>query len=122
MRCITRVAMSTPAQTVPSDLYGMFVGQLDPDALHRFTNSIDLISKRMPAGLKRVHLAFHCNGGGTGEGIALYNLFRAVPVELVLYNIANVASIGVIAFLGAKIRRVSLRGAFEARRRGTGSA
>ena len=91
MRFIIRAAMSTPAEPVPSDLYGMFVGQLDPDALHRFTNSIDLISKSMPAGLKRVHLAFRCNGGGVGEGIARCNLFRAVPVELVLYNIANVA-------------------------------
>jgi ATP-dependent Clp protease protease subunit len=103
---------SAPLQTVPADLYGMFTGMIDAPALQRFAANIDLASKGVPMGLKRVHLVFQSSGGGIGEGIALYNIFRAVPFELVLYNVGAVASIAVIAYLGAKTRRVSTYGAF----------
>jgi ATP-dependent Clp protease protease subunit len=105
------MASSAP-QTVPTYLYGMFTGTIDPTALQKFTANIDLACKGMPLGLQRVHIAFHSNGGGIGEGIALYNLFRALPFDLILYNVGTVSSIAVVAFLGAKIRRVSARGAF----------
>ena len=39
-------------------------------------------------------------------------LFRALPFDLILYNVGTVSSIAVVSFLGAKIRRVSARGAF----------
>jgi ATP-dependent Clp protease protease subunit len=103
---------SQAPQTVPTDLYGMFTGTIDPPNLQKFAANIDLACKGMPLGLQRVHIAFHSNGGGIGEGISLYNLFRALPFELILYNVGTVSSIAVIVFLGAKIRKVSARGAF----------
>jgi ATP-dependent protease ClpP protease subunit len=99
-------------QAVPSDVYGMFVGTIDPDGLQRFANSIDIASKGAANRLKRVHLAYHCNGGGIGEGIALYNLFRTLPLDLILCNVGTVSSIAVVAYLGAQTRMVSAHGAF----------
>jgi ATP-dependent Clp protease, protease subunit len=98
--------------TVPAEIYGIFAGLVDLAAVQKFSQAIDLSSKGTASGLKHVHLAFQCQGGGIGEGIALYNLFRTLPFELALYNIGTVASIGVVAYLGAKIRRISAHGAF----------
>lgn len=77
----------------------MFTGTIDPTALQKFTANIDLACKGMPLGLQRVHIAFHSNGGGIGEGIALYNLSRALPFDHILYNVSSIA---VVAFLGQR--------------------
>jgi ATP-dependent Clp protease, protease subunit len=105
--------MATSTQpTMPQDIYGIFAGPIDQPGLQRIAANMDLACKGQALGLKRVHLAFQSNGGGIGEGIALYNLFRALPFELALYNVGTVSSIAVISFLGAKTRRVSAHGAF----------
>ncbi len=90
----------------------MFTGMIDAATLQKFTSNIDIACKGVHLGLQRVHIAFHSNGGGIGEGIALHNLFRALPFELILYNVGTISSIAVVAFLGAKRRIVSARGAF----------
>lgn len=94
------------------DLYGIFTGKIDTQSLQKVAGNIALASKRLPMGLRRLHLAFQSSGGVIGEGIALYNLFRAIPFELFLYNVGTVASISVISYLGAKSRKVSAHGAF----------
>jgi ATP-dependent Clp protease protease subunit len=50
---------------------------------------------------------FQSHGGFIGDGIALYNFYRAFTTPLTLYNTGSVDSIAVIAFLGAKDRKVS---------------
>jgi ATP-dependent Clp protease protease subunit len=107
--------MTTPAiaaQNVPDEVYGIFTGSIDPTNLQKIAGNVATACKGIPMGLKRVHLAFQSSGGGIGEGIALYNLFRSLPFDLVLYNVGAVSSIAVIAFVGAKIRRVSTHAAF----------
>lgn len=89
--------------------YGLFAGNIDQQAVMRFHNAISLAS-RENAG--HVHLLFQCSGGIVGDGISLYNLFRACPVDLTLYNVGSICSIGVIAFLGAKHRKTSKHGTF----------
>jgi ATP-dependent Clp protease, protease subunit len=61
---------------------------------------------------KSVHLFFHSTGGFVGDGMALYNYFRALPVDLTLYNPGVIASIGVIAYLGAPHRMASAHSVF----------
>ena len=90
----------------------MFTGSIDGPSLQKIANNVDLACKGVPLGLRRLHLLFQSQGGGIGEGVALYNIFRALPFELVLYNVGTVSSIAVIAFLGAQTRRVSAHGAF----------
>jgi ATP-dependent Clp protease protease subunit len=51
-------------------------------------------------------------GGNVGDGIGLYNFLRTFPVDLHVYNTGTVASVAVIAFLGAKHRYVGLHSTF----------
>ena len=37
-----------------------------------------------------------------GDGIFIYNLLKTTPLEITVYNSGQVASAGVLAFLGAK--------------------
>jgi ATP-dependent Clp protease protease subunit len=62
--------------------------------------------------VQRVHLVFQSTGGVIGDGICLYNLFKAAPFELAIYNIGSVQSVGVVAFLGAKHRKASPQATF----------
>lgn len=62
--------------------------------------------------VKQVHLLFQTTGGFVGDGIALYNYFKTLPTDLTIYNTGAVASIGVIAYLGAKTRKTSKYSAF----------
>ena len=66
----------------------------------------------MNAKVQHVHLLFQSAGGFVGDGIALYNYFKTLPIELTVYNSGAVASIGVIAYLGAKTRNASKYSAF----------
>lgn len=89
---------------VPTIVYGLFAGAIDQLAVQRFHNVFSLASHN---GVKHIHIIFQTNGGIIGDGISLYNLFRASPVDMTLYNVGTVCSIGVIAFLGAKNRKTS---------------
>ena len=42
----------------------------------------------------------------------LYNLFRTIPVELTLYNVGQIASAGVVAYLGANHRKTAMTANF----------
>lgn len=57
--------------------------------------------------MKALHLQFQSTGGFIGDGVFLYNFFRALTLDLTIYNSGSVASIAAIAFLGAKHRKVS---------------
>lgn len=90
-------------------VYATFVGEIDEEAVQR------IIPGLMPAIQQRpqhIHLMFQSNGGIVGHGIALYNFFRRFPVELTLYNMGVVQSMGVLAYLGAKHRVVNKHASF----------
>lgn len=95
--------------SAPEHFYGLFAGSIDQQAVMRFHNALSLASRENAS---HIHLLFQCSGGIVGDGISLYNLFRACPVDLTLYNVGSVCSIGVIAFLGAKHRKTSKYGTF----------
>lgn len=59
-----------------------------------------------------VHLILNSTGGGVGEGIALYNLLRAMPFRLTTYNIGRINSIGITIFLAGEMRCASATAAF----------
>jgi ATP-dependent protease ClpP protease subunit len=40
-------------------------------------------------GVNHLHLMFQTTGGDIGDGIALYNLFRALPITISLYNVGG---------------------------------
>jgi ATP-dependent protease ClpP protease subunit len=62
--------------------------------------------------VEEIHLLFHTIGGNVADGICLYNIFRATPMEIYLYNAGSISSIGVIAYLGADVRKTNIHGTF----------
>ena len=88
----------------PNDVYGVFVGAIDQLAVGRLANAANVAFNN---DVTHIHLAFQTMGGSVADGVALYNLFRAIPTPLTLYNIGSVASAGVIAYLGAATRAAS---------------
>jgi ATP-dependent Clp protease, protease subunit len=59
-----------------------------------------------------MHILFQSMGGGVGDGICLYNFLRKCPLDVTLYNVGTVASIGVIIYLGGRRRVTQKHGTF----------
>jgi len=102
------MADASPVQPIP-EVYAVFAGPIDQAGVQRIFNSL---TTAIASRVGHVHLLFQSTGGGIGEGICVYNFFKALTVDLTLYNTGTVASIAVIAFLGAKRRKTSAHAAF----------
>jgi len=92
-----------------NEVYGVFAGPVDQLAVGRIANAAAISTSN---GVTHVHLAFQSSGGMVGDGVALYNLFRAFPIPLTLYNIGSIASAGVLAYLGAPSRLANPHASF----------
>jgi ATP-dependent protease ClpP protease subunit len=66
----------------------------------------------MKANVPAFHLFFQSSGGSVGDGIALYNYFKTLTLDLTIYNPGSVCSIATIAYLGAKRRKTSANAIF----------
>lgn len=102
------MATASP-RPLPAVVYGICSGEIDPAAFQRISAGITTACAN---NVKAVHLMFQSSGGHIGEGIALYNLFRSLPFDLTIYNAGSVASMAVIAYLGAKHRKTSAHASF----------
>jgi ATP-dependent protease ClpP protease subunit len=100
--------VATIATPPASDLYWTFASGIDQQASQR----VGRWTAGMPAGQARLHLLFQSAGGTVTDGIHLYNFFRAIPRPMTIYASGNVASSGVIAYLGAATRYASARTTF----------
>jgi ATP-dependent Clp protease, protease subunit len=103
------MAPSAPLPPLPSEIYAVFNGPLDQEAVTRIFNGLTAASTN---NVKQLNLLFQSQGGGIGESIALYNLFRALPFDLTLYNTGTIASGATIAYLGATKRKASAHALF----------
>jgi hypothetical protein len=61
------------------EFYALFAGNVDQLAVQRLANIIAIASQQ---NVTHLHLAFQTSGGGPDDGVALYNLFRATPIDL----------------------------------------
>ena len=100
--------MSTNPAPLPPVIYGTFSGQINQENVQRMINGITSVMGTVT----HLHVLFNSGGGFIGDGICLYNFFRALTIDLTLYNGGTVASIATVAFLGAKYRRTSKHGTF----------
>jgi ATP-dependent Clp protease, protease subunit len=98
-----------PLSQLPQVIYASIAGPVDQAMTQRVFNTFAI---GINGGVKTVRSILRSAGGGIGDGVALYNYFRAVPIDLHFYNIGTVASIGVIAFLGAAHRCASANATF----------
>jgi ATP-dependent Clp protease protease subunit len=94
---------------LPDEVYTIFCGGIEQATAQKIVNSLTAASVNH---VKHVHILFQSAGGFVGDGIFLYNLFRAVPIELTLYNVGQLSSAAVVAYLGAKRRKTSTRATF----------
>jgi ATP-dependent Clp protease, protease subunit len=105
---MTDTSVTQQAQA-PNEVYGIFAGPIDQAAVGRIANAAAIASSNR---VTHVHLAFQTSGGTVQDGVGIYNIFRAIPISLTLYNIGTISSAGVIAYLGAASRAVSSHGTF----------
>jgi ATP-dependent Clp protease protease subunit len=92
-----------------TDVFAIFVGTIDQPALQRIFNGLAVATANK---VPQLHLLFQSTGGTVADGVCLYNFLRHLPVEISLYNVGTVASIGAIAYLGAKTRKASASATF----------
>jgi ATP-dependent Clp protease protease subunit len=96
-------------QTPPRPpVYATFSGQIDQVNAQKLINALIVGSGQYG----HIHLLFQSHGGFIGDGVCLYNFFRAYTTELTLYNTGAVSSMAAIAYLGGKHRKVSKYGTF----------
>jgi ATP-dependent Clp protease, protease subunit len=103
------LAMTPPARVGPPEVYAMFCGPIDQTTVARIISGIHTV---MANNVPRLHLLFQSTGGLVGEGVCLYNLFKALTVPLTLYNVGPVSSVAALAYLGAQERKVSAHATF----------
>ena len=101
--------MEPPAK----EAWAIFAGRIDNAAVARFMSNMTGATSE---GFTHLHLLFQSFGGVVGDGVCLYNFFRALPSDLTIYNSGKVESIATIAFLGAGRRVASNRATFMVHR------
>ena len=101
------------APDAPKEVFGMFTGPINQAAAQRISNAMTLAINN---GVEGIHLLFQSGAGNVGDGIYLFNLFRSLPISLTLYNAGSIASIAVIAYLGAAKRITTSNATFMVHR------
>jgi ATP-dependent Clp protease protease subunit len=110
---------TTPTTTaqpeeVPPEVYAIFCAGIEQATAQKMVAGLTAAVQAKV--VKHVHILFQSAGGLVGDGVFLYNLFRSLPIELTLYNVGQISSAAVIAFLGAKHRKTSSRATFMVHR------
>jgi ATP-dependent Clp protease protease subunit len=104
---------TTPATPPAQEVYAAFAGNIDQVAVQKIFQGF---GGAMTNNISGVHLLFQSAGGIVGDGVCLYNFFRALPINLTLYNVGTICSAAVIAYLGAKKRKTSTYATFMVHR------
>jgi ATP-dependent protease ClpP protease subunit len=96
-------------ETTAKEIWVTFAGILDTAIVRGF---FGLFRDAHAEGVETIHVYIHSPGGGVGDGVALYNYFNSLPMNILAYNSGTVASAAVTAYLGAKRRIVAPTGTF----------
>lgn len=88
-------------QAPPSMVYVSFSAEIVP---HTTESLIATVTNLTNQGVKQIYLMLSTPGGSVMHGINLYNVLRALPVELTTHNVGNVDSIGNAVFLAGSKR------------------
>lgn len=103
--------MSTTPQAsiMPPEVYAVFCGGIEQATAQKIVNGL---TNAMALKVKHVHALFQSAGGYVGDGVFLYNFFRSVPIELTFYNVGQISSAGIVAYLGAGHRKTTRTATF----------
>lgn len=105
--------MNDTTQSQQTDIYATLVGQVNDLMLQKLFHGLTVAMNNK---VQRVHLVVQTTGGFIGDGVAAYNFIRNLPLEIIVYNIGWVQSIGVVLFLGAHKRKASKTATFMVHR------
>lgn len=103
------VVPQTQANKFPDEVWVTFSDEVNPLTA---STLIALISRCINDNVKIVHLLLSTPGGGTMQGLNLYNMLRAAPFELRTYNAGSVNSIGNVIFLAGEKRFAATHSTF----------
>lgn len=81
--------------------YVSFIAGVNENTAQRL---IDAVVGELHKGANTIYLLLSTPGGSVRDGVALYNILRGLPCEIVTHNIANVDSIGNVLFLAGARR------------------
>jgi ATP-dependent protease ClpP protease subunit len=65
---------------------------------------MNFLANQMNEGEREFYILLSSPGGGTREGITLYNYLQSLPAKIITHNIGIIDSIGNIIFLAGKER------------------
>lgn len=86
---------------VPDTYYVSFSAEINP---HTTESLISVVANLVNQRVKTIHLMLSTPGGRVMNGLNLYNVLRAMPIELITHNVGNVDSIGNAVFLAGSKR------------------
>ncbi len=82
-------------------MYVHFTREFNGDTTESLLDTMTTLSNE---GVSRVVLCLASPGGWTPKALAVYNMLRAFPVELVTHAVGEVASAGNMPFLAGEVR------------------
>lgn len=97
------------AALTPPVHYVSFLAPVNDATAQRLLNAI---VGEIQKGANTIYLILSTPGGQVREGMALYNIMRGLPCEVVTHNVANVDSIGNVVFLAGEKRYTSPNATF----------
>lgn len=95
---------------MPTPVYVSFIGEINPTTCEVLVGTIAQQIKQHES--DEIHLLMSTPGGNVREGIAVYNLLKALPSKLITYNVGQVNSIGNVIFLAGDERYAAVTSSF----------
>ena len=101
--------MASGAKPEKKPLHLSFMTEVKPLPVQTF---IATLANYLQQGFNELHLLLTTPGGNVREGIALYNVLRALPMSVYTYNVGSVNSIGNVIYLAGSRRYASPTSSF----------
>src|SRR5580704_11119530 len=70
-----------PTALPQTNIYGVFIGEINPQTAQSFSNRLAWATQLSDQN-KHLHLLFQSAGGSIADGVTLYNLIAASPIDI----------------------------------------
>lgn len=70
------------------------------------------VASQLMQGFNDLHLLISTTGGRVADGLTIYNVLRALPINVTTYNVGTVSSIGNVVFLAGEKRYATKSSSF----------
>ena len=94
---------------MPGPIYISFSAEINQTTTEGL---LSVCAQKVNEKVEEINLLFSTAGGAVINGINLYNVLRAMPFKLIVYNVGSVNSIGNVVFLAGDERYASPTSSF----------